>query len=116
MRIINIFSVVVLSVVLLLIAHGCKPDPIPIGQGTLTLHFKPIVDGTDLIPQSAIYNNPSQHVRFKVDMLQFYVCDLVVKRVDDSVITLTGANHVGLIKVMDIINRPNQEIMPPIIP
>jgi hypothetical protein len=105
MRTINIFSKVIVSVGLLLMANACKPDPIPIAKGTLTLHFKPVINGTDLIPQSVIYTNIAQHVRFKIDMLQFYICDLIVKRADDSVISFTGANHVGLIKVMDIISK-----------
>jgi len=105
MRTINIFSIVIVSVGLLLMANACKPDPIPIAKGTLTLHFKPVINGADLIPQSGLYINTAQNVRFKVDMLQFYICDLVVKRADDSILSLTGANHVGLIKVMDVISK-----------
>lgn len=105
MRTTNIFSIVIVSVGLLLFANACKPDPIPVAQGTLTLHFKPVINGADLVPQSGLYTNATQNVRFKVDMLQFYICDLLVKRADDSVISLTGANHVGLIKVMDMISK-----------
>jgi hypothetical protein len=102
----QLFLFLFVSTVVLFIGNSCRPDVIvPEGEGTLTLHFNPMVDGVTLIPQSGIYTNSAQHVRFQIDMLQFYICDITIKRDDDSIIILNGPNHVGLIKVMDIINK-----------
>ncbi len=87
------FYFFVLFASVLLIASSCNKDK---GKGNLNLIMHPKIDGADVAFETTVYSEATQMVRYRVDLLEFYVSNIRLTKKDNSVVSLASADDVKL--------------------
>lgn len=100
-----LFSLTLLTI---LAATGCKPDPIaPEDQATLTMEFAPEVGGLRFFPEQTYRNHNGQ--RMLLERYRFLVSDLRLVRDDGTEDTLTRS---ALVDFVEPSFRTVEELVP----
>ena len=101
------FYLFVLFASVLWVASSCNKK----GKGNLNIIMHPKIDNVDAVFESTVYTEATQMVRYRVDLLEFYVSDIRLTKADNSVVSLSSADDVKLFYFGDkIINSASLNI------